>query len=96
MVTAPPKPQDRALGLATEILDLASADWPACRRYVKDHVPNPHRSFSDGLITITGYRGLEFQVAEDGRHMGYRRVGRFDMDMLDGASETLALTLDRD
>ena len=96
MVTAPPKPQDRALGLATEILDLASADWTACQRYVKAHVPSLYRTFSDGLITITGYRGLEFQVAEDGCHMGYRRVGRFDMDMLDGASETLALTLDRD
>ena len=82
MVTAPPKPQDRALGLATEILDLASADWPACQRCVKAHVPSLYRSFSDGLITISGYRHLELQVAEDGRHMGYRRVGRFDTDIL--------------
>ena len=96
MVTVPPKPQDRALGLATEILDLASADWPACQRCVKAHVPSLWRSFSDGLITITGYRGPEFQVAEDGRHMGYRRVGRFDTDILDGVAETLALALERD
>ena len=96
MVTAPPKPQDRALGLATEILDLASADWPACQRCVKAHVPSLYRSFSDGLITITGYRGLEFQVAEDGRHMGYQRVGRLELDILDAAAETLASPLERD
>ena len=52
MVTAPPKPEDRALAMAEHILELAESDFDAAHKYVRAHVPGLHREAHGGPMIV--------------------------------------------